>query len=1321
MTKKLSIGLSTLLALNMVATPLSAFAEEEIVQEQNIVQDVSTEKQDGLKKDEQLTSEKDESNDQQAEKNEELQTGKDEKSPPKVEQPNTSQAEENDELQKEGKLQLESMNIDYADFQVHDNGDGSASITGYCGIDTDLVIPDQIGGKDVTIIGKEAFAKKGITSVVLPAGLKRIEEAAFVDNKITELVLPEGIEYTGVASFNYNSISKLTIPKSLDIIDDFSFENNELTDILIPDSIDKIGMKAFGSNNINSFTINGDAKDIGSPNAGWIFDNKAGSSKKNRVDLVINGNVDSIGEFAFQSDTLRSVSIKGNVGSIGQLAFASTEASTSGIERVEIDGDIDTIGDFAFRYNKNLTNLVINGKVGEIKQYAFNSTKMDSLKIQGSINNLGVWALAHSEIKEVLLQSSVRNIDGYVFYESEMDSVTINGYVNNVADFAIYNSKIKDFRIKGTVDRIGEYALSEIVSDSITIEGSINEMDSFSIQQANIGDLRVDGVIGKIAETIAQGTVIENFYVDGAIISIANYGLQFSTIKNLTVQGFIDTIGDGAFQTSNIETMFVNGSVEEVGEQAFQTGNYGSITINGDVDNIGNEAFQASTIGLIDIKGDVGTIGKGAFYGKSNADDHISEISIEGDVGSIGINAFLGLNMSKGLFIGGNIRSIGEYAFLKSSIDSVSIKGNVGTIETMAFAYTEDSLMPWIAGVSNILIDGRVTNTGSDSFLKSNSNKIIIAKGIENIGDTSFMFANPKELDVFKDTKTVGASAFLSAKIPGGLTLPKSIVSIGDSSFSKSISDNLIINSPISIISKDAFHFFKTVKELVIPNTVVTISEGAFADVGLEKVKLSSNLESIEYNAFVNHNLACVTIPSTVTAIGEKAFKTTNIKPKDFVIYGDKASVAESYAATEGFTFIENNMFSNTCNPADWGIKVNYVDEQGNLLDSKTINKPAKGSYTENAKVIPGYTLKGDKAITVEVTSENPNHTITFVYTKNEQTKPPTTVLGTVTVKYIDDAGNVLETKTLKDLPLGSHTEQAKEISGYNVTGPKQQIVEITKENTQFTITFTYKKFNTDTSTTGPGQPGTTPPVTTPGTQEPSLPETPSKEVENHKGKRVIRDEGNGTYTTVPHYLDSNLQLKITTKYNYGLLITDRVAVPFKDIKNLFSYQEVEDLYNYLIVNGTTATTYSPYANISRGQFSAMIARALELRPSSTDYKFKDVAYYKKEVQALYEAGIITGFPDGSFGEQKPLSRQQAAAMIVRMLNHMGVKTKPTQAVALADMERICDYAKEPVKYLATQDVLISGNDTYFNPYNNLTRAQMAKVLMRSLRISDWY
>lgn len=226
----------------------------------------------------------------------------------------------------------------------------------------------------------------------------------------------------------------------------------------------------------------------------------------------------------------------------------------------------------------------------------------------------------------------------------------------------------------------------------------------------------------------------------------------------------------------------------------------------------------------------------------------------------------------------------------------------------------------------------------------------------------------------------------------------------------------------------------------------------------------------------------------------------------------------------------------------------------------------------------------------------------------------------------------------------------------------------------------------------------------------------------SYANKRVIRDEGNGVFSTVPHFVEDN-KLHIKTKNPNGLVITSRVTSNFLDTKGLFSEKEVEDLYNYLIVNGTTATTYSPNADITRGQFSVMIARALELKPSSKTNKFDDASgkWYADQVQALYETGIITGFTDGTFGGEKKLSRQQAAAMITRMLEYMEVDTEPTKKVELGDMDRISDYAKDAVQFLAEHDVLNSGEDTNFNPYNNLTRAQMAKVLMRSLQISDWY
>lgn len=225
----------------------------------------------------------------------------------------------------------------------------------------------------------------------------------------------------------------------------------------------------------------------------------------------------------------------------------------------------------------------------------------------------------------------------------------------------------------------------------------------------------------------------------------------------------------------------------------------------------------------------------------------------------------------------------------------------------------------------------------------------------------------------------------------------------------------------------------------------------------------------------------------------------------------------------------------------------------------------------------------------------------------------------------------------------------------------------------------------------------------------------------NARAVRVINDK----LATVSHYTDGD-NLKITSNNLKDVLVTSRITAPFDDVAETdWYYDDVQDIFNYGITQGTTSTTYSPLANITRAQFATMIARALELTHTDMDsqYTLSDLTgkWYANEVQMLVNLGIITGYKDGTFGGENKLTRQQAVAMIVRMLEYMDVDTTPKGNVAFDDMDRISNYAKDAVQYLASHDVLNSGEGIKFNPYNNLTRAQMAKVLMRSLRLSDSY
>lgn len=131
---------------------------------------------------------------------------------------------------------------------------------------------------------------------------------------------------------------------------------------------------------------------------------------------------------------------------------------------------------------------------------------------------------------------------------------------------------------------------------------------------------------------------------------------------------------------------------------------------------------------------------------------------------------------------------------------------------------------------------------------------------------------------------------------------------------------------------------------------------------------------------------------------------------------------------------------------------------------------------------------------------------------------------------------------------------------------------------------------------------------------------------------------------------------------------------------------------------------------------------ALELEPSSSS-SFADVKgkWYENDIQALFEAGIVKGYDNGKFGANDTLTREQAATMVARMLDYMGLNTKEVTDVTFKAEGAISDYAKKAVDYLASQDILINGDETNFNPCNNLTRAEKAKVLLRSLSLTEWY
>ena len=106
-------------------------------------------------------------------------------------------------------------------------------------------------------------------------------------------------------------------------------------------------------------------------------------------------------------------------------------------------------------------------------------------------------------------------------------------------------------------------------------------------------------------------------------------------------------------------------------------------------------------------------------------------------------------------------------------------------------------------------------------------------------------------------------------------------------------------------------------------------------------------------------------------------------------------------------------------------------------------------------------------------------------------------------------------------------------------------------------------------------------------------------------------------------------------------------------------------------------------------------------------------AWYADAVIWAYNAGVVSGYEDGTFRPGRAITRQEMAVIMAGYLAWKGIDTTPgTEASAynIADLDDIAPWALESVCFCYEKG-LLSGRGTSFAPLANATRAEACVVL----------
>ena len=175
----------------------------------------------------------------------------------------------------------------------------------------------------------------------------------------------------------------------------------------------------------------------------------------------------------------------------------------------------------------------------------------------------------------------------------------------------------------------------------------------------------------------------------------------------------------------------------------------------------------------------------------------------------------------------------------------------------------------------------------------------------------------------------------------------------------------------------------------------------------------------------------------------------------------------------------------------------------------------------------------------------------------------------------------------------------------------------------------------------------------------------------------------------------------------------------FRDVTSThWAFASVERAAELGLVTGYSDGTFRPDTPVTRAQFVLMLWRMCGKPAAAKAASFADASadWYQDALSWAVEKGYVNGLSDTRFGPDAPITRQQAMAILFRLNGgQSGTELTLTGIYeqTFADSTAIASWAKDATWWAVYHELVSGVGGSRIAPEANASRAQIAAILLR--------